>query len=251
MTTQVERREPKAGSEVVRVRFVIAEGVQSVVESVDFSGNAAVDTETLRKRSTSASGQPYFEPQISEDADSIALIYLNRGYPEASVQPAPKGIGGRFQGRADVRDSRRASRSSSTTCSSSGTSARPATRFSARCSSRAGNRCRRSRRTRRARTSDLARSVPPRRHFLPPAARRAEPSRRHHHGRRGAGDDHRLRRRCRRWKAPRALVRRRRGGRGISGGAARVLPDQPPQPVREGPIDQPLHARQLPAKGRQ
>ncbi len=92
VTTQVERREPKAGSEVVRVRFVIAEGVQSLVESVGFSGNAAVDTETLRKAATSASGQPYFEPQIAEDADRIALIYLNRGYPEASVQPVPKGM---------------------------------------------------------------------------------------------------------------------------------------------------------------
>ena len=43
--------------------------------------------------SPSAPGQPYFEPQISGDADTIALLYLNRGYPEVTVEPAPKAIG--------------------------------------------------------------------------------------------------------------------------------------------------------------
>jgi outer membrane protein insertion porin family len=92
VTSQVERREPKAGSEFVRVRLVIAEGVRSVLDSVNFQGNAAIDAETLRRAITSAPGQPYFEPQISDDADSIALLYLNRGYPEVTVEPAPKAI---------------------------------------------------------------------------------------------------------------------------------------------------------------
>ena len=95
VTSQVERREPKAGSEFVRVRLVIAEGVRSVIDSVTFQGNAAIDAETLRREAEikSASGQPYFEPQIASDADSIAIVYLNRGYPEVTVQPAPKAIG--------------------------------------------------------------------------------------------------------------------------------------------------------------
>src|SRR5688572_27012759 len=93
VTSQVERREPKAGSEFVRVRLVIAEGVRSVLDSVNFQGNAAIDAETLRRTITSAPGQPYFEPQIASDADTIALLYLNRGYPEVTVQPAPKAIG--------------------------------------------------------------------------------------------------------------------------------------------------------------
>jgi outer membrane protein assembly complex protein YaeT len=92
VTSQVERREPKAGSEFVRVRLVIAEGVRSVLDSVNFQGNAAIDAETLRRAITSAPGQPYFEPQISDDADTIALLYLNRGYPEVTVEPAPKAI---------------------------------------------------------------------------------------------------------------------------------------------------------------
>ena len=95
VTSQVERREPKAGSEFVRARLVIAEGVRSVLETVGFQGNAAIDAETLRKAPgfSSAPGQPYFEPQIAADADSLALYYLNRGYPEVTVDPEPKAIG--------------------------------------------------------------------------------------------------------------------------------------------------------------
>jgi outer membrane protein insertion porin family len=93
VTSQVERREPKAGSEFVRVRLVIAEGVRSVIDSVNFQGNTAMDAGALRRAITTAPGQPYFEPQISSDADSIALLYLNRGYPEVTVEPAPKALG--------------------------------------------------------------------------------------------------------------------------------------------------------------
>jgi outer membrane protein insertion porin family len=93
VTSQVERREPKAGSEYVRVRLVIAEGVRSLIDSVTFHGNTAIAEEMLHARVTSTPGQPYFEPQISSDADSIAQLYLNSGYPEVTVQPAPKGIG--------------------------------------------------------------------------------------------------------------------------------------------------------------
>ncbi len=93
VTSQLERREPKAGSEYVRVRFVIAEGVRSMVDSVLFQGNTAIAAEMLRKVVTASPGQPYFEPQIASDADAIGVLYLNRGYPEVTVQPAPKGIG--------------------------------------------------------------------------------------------------------------------------------------------------------------
>ena len=95
VTSQVERREPKAGSEFVRIRLVIAEGVQSVLETVRFEGNSSADAETLRAAPgfSSAPGQPYFEPQIAADADSLALFYLNRGYPEVTVEPTPKAVG--------------------------------------------------------------------------------------------------------------------------------------------------------------
>lgn len=93
VTTQVERREPKSGSEFVRVRFVVEEGIRSIVESVSFQGSNAVGADLLRKVVRSTPGQPYFEPQIAADADRVAIEYLNRGYPDAIVQAAPKGIG--------------------------------------------------------------------------------------------------------------------------------------------------------------
>jgi outer membrane protein assembly complex protein YaeT len=92
VTSQVERREPKAGTEFVRVRLVIVEGVRSILDTVRFQGNAALDADTLRAAITSQPGQPYFEPRIADDADSIAVLYLNRGYPEVTVEPAPKAI---------------------------------------------------------------------------------------------------------------------------------------------------------------
>ena len=93
VTSQVERREPKAGSEFVRVALVIEEGVRSVIDAVTFQGNTAIDADTLRRAVTSAPGQPYVEPRISSDADSIAVLYLNSGYPEVTVEAAPKAIG--------------------------------------------------------------------------------------------------------------------------------------------------------------
>jgi outer membrane protein insertion porin family len=93
VTSQVERREPKAGSEFVRVALVIDEGVRYVIDSVTFQGNTAIDADTLRGAITSAPGQPYVEPQISADADRIAVLHLNSGYPEVTVEPAPKAIG--------------------------------------------------------------------------------------------------------------------------------------------------------------
>ena len=93
VTSQVERREPKAGSEFVRVTLMIDEGVRSLIDSVRFQGNSAIDSDTLRRAIRSVPGQPYVEPQINGDADSIAVLYLNSGYPAVTVEPAPTAIG--------------------------------------------------------------------------------------------------------------------------------------------------------------
>ncbi len=106
VTSQVERREPKAGSEFVRVRLVIAEGVRSVIDSVTFQGNAAIDADTLRRAITSAPGQPYFEPQISGDADTIARALSQQRLPGSDGGARPEGHRGRIEGRARLRDPR-------------------------------------------------------------------------------------------------------------------------------------------------
>jgi outer membrane protein assembly factor BamA len=75
------------------VRLEVAEGVRSIVETVTFQGNTAIDSQTLRKAITTVAGDPYFDPQVSADADSLALLYLNRGYQEITVRSEPKAIG--------------------------------------------------------------------------------------------------------------------------------------------------------------
>jgi outer membrane protein insertion porin family len=90
IATQIERGDERAGVVPVRVRLTITEGVRSVVRLVAFDGNSAVPAETLRPAVTSLPGQPYFELQIATDSDKLALLYLNNGYPEVSVQPDPR-----------------------------------------------------------------------------------------------------------------------------------------------------------------
>jgi len=92
VSSQVDRADAKAGVAPVRVRLHVAEGVRSVIDSVSFQGNAAVGTDALRKTIATIPGQAYFEPQIAADADNLALVYLNLGYQEITVQPRPKPI---------------------------------------------------------------------------------------------------------------------------------------------------------------
>ena len=93
VSSQVDRSEPQNGVALVRARLDIAEGVRSIIESVSFQGNSAVDVSALRDAVTTAPGDAYFEPEIEADADRIGVLYLNRGYPEINVQAAPKAIG--------------------------------------------------------------------------------------------------------------------------------------------------------------
>ena len=52
VSSQVDRRDAQGGVAPVRVRLNVAEGVRSVIESVTFQGNTAVDSDTLRKAIT-------------------------------------------------------------------------------------------------------------------------------------------------------------------------------------------------------
>jgi outer membrane protein insertion porin family len=93
VSSQVDRGDVQAGVAPVRVRLTVNEGVRSIIQSVSFQGNTAVDTDTLRKAVATVPGQAYFEPQIAADADNLGQLYLNRGYQEISVRPVPKAIG--------------------------------------------------------------------------------------------------------------------------------------------------------------
>jgi len=87
VASQIDRRETRPGVALVGVTYAIAEGLRSTIQSVSFEGNTAIDAETLRKAVATAPGQPYFDPQVIVDADSLALLYLNLGYREITVRP--------------------------------------------------------------------------------------------------------------------------------------------------------------------
>ena len=87
VTSQVERGEVRGDVVPVTVRLTVAEGVRSVVQSVAFRGNTAIESDTLRKSITTATGQAYFDPQIAADAEALSHLYLNRGYQEVAVRP--------------------------------------------------------------------------------------------------------------------------------------------------------------------
>jgi outer membrane protein insertion porin family len=89
VTPQVDRGEPVNGVAPVRVRMAIAEGAQSRIQTITFEGNTAITADVLRRSVSAAPGRPYFEPQIASDADALAVLYLNRGYPEITIQPQP------------------------------------------------------------------------------------------------------------------------------------------------------------------
>jgi outer membrane protein assembly complex protein YaeT len=73
----------------VVVRIVVREGVRTLVGSVSFAGNQAVDEATLRGLVGSQPGQPFVPAQLAADRDAIVLRYLNRGFENASVEVKP------------------------------------------------------------------------------------------------------------------------------------------------------------------
>jgi outer membrane protein insertion porin family len=73
------------------VRLAIAEGVQSRVGSVRIEGNRALGEAELRAAMRVKPGDPFFEPAVAADRESVLLAYLDRGYQGATVavEPAP------------------------------------------------------------------------------------------------------------------------------------------------------------------
>lgn len=76
---------PGAAPAAVDVRFDITEGPQTKIGSISVAGHANVPEDALRTAITSATGQPYYQPQVALDRDGMLLVLLNRGYPAAAI----------------------------------------------------------------------------------------------------------------------------------------------------------------------
>lgn len=75
------------------VKFVIEEGQQTRVASLDIEGNHALSDDELLGAIGLSKGQPYSEFNVSTDRDNILAMYYNQGFSEAQfsadVQKVP------------------------------------------------------------------------------------------------------------------------------------------------------------------
>ena len=106
VTSQVERREPKAGSEFVRVALVIAEGVRSVIDSVTFQGNTAIDADTLRRRDHVGAGPAVLRAADFRRRRQHRAAVSEPRLPGSDGGAGPEGDRGRIEGRARLRHPR-------------------------------------------------------------------------------------------------------------------------------------------------
>jgi len=65
------------------VRFVIQEGEQTRVSSLDIDGNQQLSRDELLGVVGSSKGQPYSEFNVSSDRDNILATYYDQGFSEA------------------------------------------------------------------------------------------------------------------------------------------------------------------------
>lgn len=66
------------------IRFVIDEGKQTLVSSLQIEGMKAISEEEIRSVVGSSPGQPYSEINVASDRDNILALYFNDGFPNAS-----------------------------------------------------------------------------------------------------------------------------------------------------------------------
>lgn len=83
-----------SGSGLVRPAIVITEGPLMRIGPITFSGNASIDPASLARGLTARTGDPYYEPQVIQDRETVIATYLNRGFASATVNVAPTVVDG-------------------------------------------------------------------------------------------------------------------------------------------------------------
>jgi outer membrane protein assembly complex protein YaeT len=71
------------------VRIIVREGVQTLVGTITFAGNKAVDETAMRGLVTLKTGQPFVPAQLAADKDAVVLRYLNLGFETVNVDVKP------------------------------------------------------------------------------------------------------------------------------------------------------------------
>jgi outer membrane protein insertion porin family len=66
------------------IRFVIDEGKQTLVSSLQIEGMKAISEQEIRSVVGSSPGQPFSDSNIASDRDNILALYYNQGFPNAT-----------------------------------------------------------------------------------------------------------------------------------------------------------------------
>src|SRR5207244_8404586 len=74
----------------VGVLIVAREGVRTLVGTVSFAGNQALDEAAMRALIGLQPGGPFVPAQLAADRDAVTLRYLNLGYEKVSVEVKPE-----------------------------------------------------------------------------------------------------------------------------------------------------------------
>jgi outer membrane protein assembly factor BamA len=77
---------------MLAIRFVVTEGKQTRVASLEIEGNHAFKEEELLGVVGSSPGQPYSDFGVTTDRDNILALYFNEGFPEASFSSTAERI---------------------------------------------------------------------------------------------------------------------------------------------------------------
>ena len=73
-------------SDKLMVRFHVEEGPQTLVQSLDITGNSVLTRENLIAVCGSTPGQPYSDANVASDRDNILALYLYDGMPNTSFE---------------------------------------------------------------------------------------------------------------------------------------------------------------------
>jgi outer membrane protein assembly factor BamA len=66
------------------IRFVIDEGKQTLVSSLQIAGMRSISEEVIRSVVGSSPGQPFSDINVASDRDNILALYYNEGFPNAT-----------------------------------------------------------------------------------------------------------------------------------------------------------------------
>jgi outer membrane protein assembly complex protein YaeT len=74
--------------EKMAVVIHVAEGPQSIVNSLTIEGNASVPQQEIKDLLSTIDGQPFSDVNVAQDRDLILNYYFNRGFPAVQMQPS-------------------------------------------------------------------------------------------------------------------------------------------------------------------